>query len=31
MDPETHTLYHMEGLGFPEPPEDEEVLTLATC
>lgn len=26
MDLETHMLYHLEGLGFPVPPDDPAVL-----
>jgi len=30
IDPETHTLYHLEGLGFPRPPEDKKVTSRLT-
>ena len=30
MDLETHTLYHLEGLGFPMPPDDDAVLARLT-
>eukprot|EP00282_Hemiselmis_andersenii_P003424 CAMPEP_0114163516 /NCGR_PEP_ID=MMETSP0043_2-20121206/30131_1 /TAXON_ID=464988 /ORGANISM="Hemiselmis andersenii, Strain CCMP644" /LENGTH=262 /DNA_ID=CAMNT_0001260025 /DNA_START=64 /DNA_END=852 /DNA_ORIENTATION=- len=30
MDLETHTLYHLEGLGFPKPPDDAAVMARLT-
>jgi len=30
IDPVTHTLYQLEGLGFPPPPDDQEVLERLT-
>mmetsp|Transcript_7881 Transcript_7881/g.19175 ORF Transcript_7881/g.19175 Transcript_7881/m.19175 type:complete len:289 (+) Transcript_7881:71-937(+) len=30
MDLETHTLYHLEGLGFPKPPDDPAVMARLT-
>uniref|UniRef100_A0A7S0VPP2 Adenylate kinase n=1 Tax=Hemiselmis tepida TaxID=464990 RepID=A0A7S0VPP2_9CRYP len=30
MDLETHTLYHLDGLGFPKPPDDPAVLARLT-
>ena len=30
IDPVTHTLYHLEGIGFPAPPDDDEVSDLVS-